>query len=106
MQRDPYQVLDVSRDCDLEEARAAYRRLAAIFHPDRHVDAKPEVRDEAEKQMRYLNWAWQEVKGRLGDPEPAPTPTSAWPENDDFSARVRHARTRQKAQRRRRKSGP
>ena len=39
----PYQVLQVSRDADKKEVRAAYIRLSKRYHPDglRHRDVLP-----------------------------------------------------------------
>ncbi len=116
--RDPFDVLDLSLLATLEEARAAYRRLAAIFHPDRFADAREDVQAEAAKQMAYVNEAWRSLEARLraetaadradrqaaaaaAEAQPAPSPERtrrATPEGPDpFSSRARHARTKQRA---------
>lgn len=116
--RNPYDVLDLSPLATYEEARAAYRRLAAIFHPDRFADVRADVRLEAEKQMRYVNEAWNDLQDRLRSmdqddraererqarmmvDEPIPTTaagarSSDFAPPDDFSSRARHARTKQR----------
>lgn len=120
--RDPYVVLDVSPLASFEEARSAYRRLAAIFHPDRFVDARAEVRAEAEKQMGYVNEAWAELEVTLRIRRDAtqasarrPGSKAGWVDDDlsaaraeahtwgpeaDFTARARHVRTKERAYRR------
>ncbi|HEU0051532.1 MAG TPA: DnaJ domain-containing protein, partial [Longimicrobium sp.] len=35
---DPYQVLGVSREAELDEIRSVYRQLARTFHPDVNDD--------------------------------------------------------------------
>jgi curved DNA-binding protein CbpA len=113
--RDPYSVLGVESDVTYEEAKAAYRRLAEIFHPDRFADARDDVQAEAERQMKDLNAAWRTLRIRFGhEDDVAPDnrrdrwrPPSTrdadrqWAAGDDFSTRARQARTRVRAQERR-----
>jgi curved DNA-binding protein CbpA len=116
--RNPYDVLDLSPLATYEEARAAYRRLAAIFHPDRFADARRDVALEAEKQMRYVNEAWNDLQDRLramevddrqererqarrmvddtADAVRVGHEGRDFAPADDFSSRARHARTKQR----------
>jgi len=55
---DPYRVLQVAPNADLEAIHAAYRRLARRYHPD--LNAQP----EAAERMRAINAAY----GLLSDP--------------------------------------
>ncbi|RYX82698.1 tetratricopeptide repeat protein [bacterium] len=57
---DPYAVLGVSRDCNADELKSAYRRLARENHPDIAPD-----KDEATLRMTQINAAW----GLVGDPQ-------------------------------------
>lgn len=50
---DYYQVLDVPRDADAKTIKAAYRRLALSFHPDRNPGDKA-----AEEKFKELNEAY------------------------------------------------
>jgi hypothetical protein len=52
MSNDPYAVLQVDSSADLEAIRAAYRRLARLYHPDRNP------RPEAAARMRAINAAY------------------------------------------------
>jgi hypothetical protein len=69
---DPYDVLGIARDATLEEARAAYRRLAQLFHPDRLHDLRPAVQAEGARRMREANEAIREINARSGRPLRAP----------------------------------
>jgi curved DNA-binding protein CbpA len=117
MRYDPFTVLDVPLTATREEARAAYRRLAEIFHPDRFADARDDVAAEAEKQMKRLNQAWAAVQSRLGaevGDSSAESHTESWETerqrrtmwDEDFGERARHARTREQARRRRTHAQP
>ncbi|HEU4573090.1 MAG TPA: DnaJ domain-containing protein [Candidatus Limnocylindrales bacterium] len=52
---DPYKVLQVDPEADLDVIQAAYRRLASRYHPD-HADAP-----DAAARMVLLNQAWEIV---------------------------------------------
>ncbi len=76
--RDPFKILQVQPDADLDVVRAAYRALARRIHPD----AGAPLDEAAERRMSDLNWAyalvrdpmkrrqWEEDRRR----EPPPTP--------------------------------
>ncbi len=59
---DPYTVLNVPRTATLKEIRAAYRALAAKYHPDQH-QGNP-LADLAGARMAEINRAYE----RLSDP--------------------------------------
>src|ERR1700720_2741267 len=53
-QRDFYEVLGVARTATVEEIKAAYRKCALKWHPDRH----PEDKTEAEVKFRECTEAY------------------------------------------------
>ena len=53
--KDYYQILGVSKDASEKEIKAAYRKLALKWHPDRHPDNKK----EAEEKFKEINEAYQ-----------------------------------------------
>lgn len=56
---DLYAILGVTRDCSEDEIKKAYRKLAKIHHPDKHV-AEPEVdRKLAEDKFKAINHAYE-----------------------------------------------
>jgi len=64
MARTHYEVLGVPRTASAEDLRRAYLDRARVLHPDRHIDAGPRGRAEAEWGMQELTEAWRV----LGDP--------------------------------------
>lgn len=54
MSKDYYEILGVSKNATEEEIKAAYRRLAKIYHPD-----VAQNKEEAEKKFKEINEAFQ-----------------------------------------------
>lgn len=61
---DPFDVLGISSDADPETVEEAYRRLAQIYHPDRFGPSAKGVREEAERRMKAVNEARDEITRR------------------------------------------
>ena len=83
----PFDVLGIEPGSDKAAVRAAYRRIAQIYHPDRFAGADPEVRQEAERRMAEANRAYAELTGgrsqrRSWAPPPPPPPPP--PAGDPF----------------------
>jgi curved DNA-binding protein CbpA len=53
-----YERLGVSMAASQGEITAAYRRLATLLHPDRHVNDSPELQEEYARRMRAVNEAY------------------------------------------------
>lgn len=63
-----WEVLGVSAKANKAQITQAYRTLAYIFHPDRFVDAPPNVQEEAARRMAEVNKAYDLLrKGRKDD---------------------------------------
>jgi len=55
--RDYYEILDVARDADEKELKAAFRKLAMKYHPDRNPGDS-----EAEKKFKEIGEAYEALK--------------------------------------------
>jgi DnaJ like chaperone protein len=64
--RDPYDVLGISPDTSLAEARAAWRQAVKDSHPDAMIarGVPAEAVKLAERRLIAINAAWDEISGR------------------------------------------
>jgi curved DNA-binding protein CbpA len=69
---DPFQVLGLGPDASLAEARAAYRRLAELYHPDRLRGLRQDVQAEGAQRMREASAAMEAIRERYDRPLVAP----------------------------------
>ena len=58
---DPYEVLGVQRGASIDEIKAAYRELAAKYHPDKVNHLGDEFKVMAEKKFKEIQGAYQEL---------------------------------------------
>ncbi|WP_298678122.1 molecular chaperone DjiA [uncultured Lentibacter sp.] len=70
---DPYSVLGVSPQAELNEVRKAWRALVQESHPDRFVarGLPPEAVKLAEKRLIAINRAWEEIQEKSAPQKPA-----------------------------------
>jgi len=59
--RDPYQILGVEKGAPLNEVKAAYRKLAIKYHPDKVNHLGDEFKVLAEKRFKEIQEAYQEL---------------------------------------------
>ena len=59
-EKDPYQVLGVSRDASDEEIKKAYRELVRKYHPDKYQDS--DLADLASEKMKEINAAYETIE--------------------------------------------
>jgi hypothetical protein len=63
MPDDPYAILEVEQGATDAEIKAAYRRLAAMYHPDRN----PGFQEAANEKLKALNDAYDRVRAARRD---------------------------------------
>lgn len=56
-----FEILGISQDASMSEIKAAYRRLAMKWHPDKHMNSPQEERDYAERMFKLVNEAYHAV---------------------------------------------
>jgi len=61
---EPYAVLDLLPGATRQECKAAYRRKAAQYHPDRLADLGTDLQQLANRKMIELNAAWEVLRER------------------------------------------
>jgi hypothetical protein len=59
--RSPYDVLNLPPDADQETIKAAYRKLANQYHPDKVSHLGKEFRDLAEQKFKDIQEAYQKL---------------------------------------------
>ncbi len=57
----PHQVLEVAPDATASQIKAAYRRLAAKYHPDKFTHLDDQFRRLAEERFKQIQAAYQEM---------------------------------------------
>ena len=62
--KDPYQVLNISRNASPEEIKKAYRQLANKYHPDKLLHLGEEFRKLAEQRFKEIEEAYRELKNK------------------------------------------
>jgi len=62
---DYYELLGVSVMASQREIAVAYRRLAAMLHPDRHINDPAELREWCAQRMRRINEAYAVLRDPL-----------------------------------------
>ncbi len=60
--KNPYEVLGVSKDATQDEIKAAYRKLAKQYHPDKYV-GNP-LSDLAQEKFKEINEAYETLTGQ------------------------------------------
>ena len=61
-----YKVLEVSSDATNEEIKAAYRKMAVKYHPDKVAHLGEDVQNAAKEKFQQLNAAYEEIKKQRG----------------------------------------
>jgi hypothetical protein len=64
--KDPYVILNISRNSTQDEATAAYRKMAQMYHPDKVAGLAPEYREIAETKMKDINAAYEQIRQKTG----------------------------------------
>lgn len=59
---DCYALLGITRPCTLEQASAAHRHQALLYHPDKYEHLAPEMKELASVKMQAINAAFSRVK--------------------------------------------
>lgn len=59
MVQDPYEILGVSRDADIEQIKYAYRKLSRKYHPDANINSPNEA--EAEEKFKQVQEAYHQI---------------------------------------------
>lgn len=55
---DLYAVLSLGRDAKAEDIKKAYRRLALVYHPDKHASAATDAKDSASHRFQQIGFAY------------------------------------------------
>ena len=60
--RDYYEVLGVAKGASDDEIKAAYRKLAIKFHPDKYATQSLQAQKDAEQKFKEVNEAYDTIK--------------------------------------------
>lgn len=59
---DPYKILNIPPGATQEQIRSAYKKLAHMYHPDKVEGLAPEYRQIADRKMKAINAAYEQLK--------------------------------------------
>lgn len=54
-------ILGVSQGSSLQECKAAYRQLTALFHPDKFARSESVLKAQAAESLKLINVAWETI---------------------------------------------
>lgn len=58
----PYKTLGIREGASSEEIVSSYRRMAQMYHPDKVAGLGPELREIADRRMKEINAAYEQLK--------------------------------------------
>ena len=61
-----YTILNIPNNASWEEISSAYKKMAQMYHPDKVAGLAPEYQEIAEKRMKSINAAYEELKRSHG----------------------------------------
>jgi DnaJ like chaperone protein len=61
-----YKVLEITPEATDDEVKAAYRKMAVKYHPDKVEHLGPEIQKSAKEKFQHLQAAYDEIKKRRG----------------------------------------
>lgn len=61
-----YKVLEITTEATDDEVKAAYRRMAVKYHPDKVEHLGPEIQNSAKEKFQQLQAAYEEIKKQRG----------------------------------------
>jgi DnaJ-domain-containing protein 1 len=65
-EKDPYKILDIATNASWDEISVAYKKMAQMYHPDKVAGLAPEYQEIAEKRMKILNAAYEQLRRKHG----------------------------------------
>ena len=61
-----YKILEITKDADVSEIKAAYRKMAKKYHPDRVMHLGKEHQEGAEEKFRQVQLAYEQLQKEHG----------------------------------------
>ena len=55
---DLYAVINLERSAGVEDIKRSYRRLALVYHPDKHATANQQAKEEASIKFQQIGFAY------------------------------------------------
>ncbi|ROR03015.1 DnaJ domain-containing protein [Desulfosoma caldarium] len=68
--KNPYDILGISPEADMETIKKAYHRKAAQYHPDKVNHLGEELQQLAKEKFQEIQWAYETVMRARGESRP------------------------------------